>query len=59
VCGDDSHVAFRQKFPDEKVSVTECVVVMQQVVLLSLKFGAKSSHYFHAAAVKRHSSMRY
>jgi hypothetical protein len=41
--GDDSHV-FGQKFHGEKGSARRCVVVMQQSVLLPLKFGAKSSH---------------
>jgi hypothetical protein len=44
--GDDGHAAFGHKFPGEKGSVKRCVVVMQQPVLLSLKFGAKSSHIF-------------
>jgi hypothetical protein len=38
--GDDSHVAFGQKFP----GVGWCIVMMQQMVLLSPKFGSKSSH---------------
>jgi hypothetical protein len=32
--------------PGEKVRMRRCVVVMQQSVLLSPKFGAKSSHIF-------------
>jgi hypothetical protein len=44
--GDDSHVVFGQKFPGEKGSVRRCVVVMQQSVLLSPKFGPKSWHIF-------------
>jgi hypothetical protein len=44
--GDDSHVAFCQKFPCEKGSVRRRVVVMQQSVLLSPKFLAKSSKIF-------------
>jgi hypothetical protein len=44
VGGDDSHVVFGQKFPGEEGSVRRCVDVMQQSVLLSPKFGAKSSH---------------
>jgi hypothetical protein len=44
--GDDGHIDFVQKFPDEKESVRWCVVVMEQPVNLSLKFGAKSSHIF-------------
>jgi hypothetical protein len=46
VAGDESHVFFGKKFPGEKGSVGRCVVVMQQPVLLSSKFGAKSSHIF-------------
>jgi hypothetical protein len=41
---DNSHVVFGQKFPGEKGSVIQCVVVMQWPVLLSPKLGAKSSH---------------
>jgi hypothetical protein len=37
---------FSQKFPGEKGSVRRCVVVMQQPVLLSPKFGSKFSHIF-------------
>jgi hypothetical protein len=33
VGGDDSHVVFSQKLPDEEGSVRRCVVVMQQPVL--------------------------
>jgi hypothetical protein len=44
--GDNSHVGFGQKFSDEKGSVRQSVVVMQQPVLLSPKFGVKSSHIF-------------
>jgi hypothetical protein len=54
--GDDSHVVFGQKFTGEKESVRRCVVVMQQLVLLSSKFGAKSLHIF-TVTVKRDSSM--
>jgi hypothetical protein len=43
---DYSHVVFGKKFPGEKGSVKRCVVVIQQQVLLSPKFGAKSSHIF-------------
>jgi hypothetical protein len=43
---DDSHAVFSQKFPDEKGSVRQCVVMMQQLVLLSPKFGANSLHIF-------------
>jgi hypothetical protein len=44
--GEDSHVAFGNKFPGENRSVRECVVMMQQPVLLPPKFGAKFSHIF-------------
>jgi hypothetical protein len=44
--GVDSHVVSGQKFHGEKWSVRRYVVVMQQPVLLSPKFGAKSSHIF-------------
>jgi hypothetical protein len=40
VGGDDSHFVFGQEG-----SVRRCVVVMQQPVRLSPKFGAKYSHY--------------
>jgi hypothetical protein len=46
VGGNDSRVIVGQKFPSEKESVRWCVVVMQQPVLLSPKFWAKSSHIF-------------
>jgi hypothetical protein len=35
---------FGKKFPGEKGSVRQCGVVMQQPILLSPKFGEKSSH---------------
>jgi hypothetical protein len=44
--GDDSHVVFGQKFPDEKGSVQLCIVMMQQPVLLSPKFEVKPLHIF-------------
>jgi hypothetical protein len=60
--GDDSHVVFSkkfpdekgsmrwyivsQKFPDEKGSMRWYIVIMQQPLILSLKFGAKSLHIF-------------
>jgi hypothetical protein len=45
--GDKGHVVFgKKKIPTEKGHVRWCVVVMQQPVLLSPKFGAKSSHIF-------------
>jgi hypothetical protein len=46
VDGNDGHVIFCQEFLGEKGSVRRCVVVMQQPVLLSPKFGVKSSHIF-------------
>jgi hypothetical protein len=44
--GDYNHCFFVKKFSGEKGSVRRCVVVMQQPVPLSPKFGAKSSHIF-------------
>jgi hypothetical protein len=44
--GGGSHVVFGKKFPGEKGIVKQCVVVMQQPVILLSKFGAKSSHIF-------------
>jgi hypothetical protein len=44
--GNDRHVVFGKKFRGEKGSVRQCVVMMRQPVLLSQKFGAKSSHIF-------------
>jgi hypothetical protein len=44
--GDNSHVVFGKTFPGGKGSVRRCVVVMQQPIVLSPKFGAKSSHIF-------------
>jgi hypothetical protein len=40
-----------------KGRVRWCVVMMQQAVLLLVKFSAVFA-YFHAVAIKRHSSMR-
>jgi hypothetical protein len=37
---------FGQRFPPGKGSVRQCVVIMQQSVLLSPKFEAMSSHIF-------------
>jgi hypothetical protein len=42
----DSHIVFSEEFHDEKGSVRRYVVVMQQPVLLSPTFGAKSSQIF-------------
>jgi hypothetical protein len=55
---DGSRVSFGQKFPGEEGSVRLSVVVMQQLVLLSSKFGSKSLHTFTQSPLKRHSSMR-
>jgi hypothetical protein len=44
--GDDSNVGFAKEFPGKKESVRWGVVEMQQPVLLSSKFWAKSSHIF-------------
>jgi hypothetical protein len=44
--GDDSRVVFGQKFPGEKGSVIQCIVMMQQSVPLLPEFSAKSSHIF-------------
>jgi hypothetical protein len=46
VSGDDGHVVFDQKFHDEKGSVRQYVVVMQEPVLLSPKFSEQSLHIF-------------
>jgi hypothetical protein len=46
VVGNNSHVAFGERFPCGKGSVRLCVVLMHQLVLFSPKFGAKSSHIF-------------
>jgi hypothetical protein len=40
--GDDNHVAFSQIFPGEKGNARSCVIVMEERVVLSLKFGVKS-----------------
>jgi hypothetical protein len=45
VGGDDSHIVFDQEFNGEKGSVRRCVFVIQQPVLLSPMFGAKSSKF--------------
>jgi hypothetical protein len=37
---------FVKEFPGEKGSVRQFVIMMQQPVLLSPKFGAKFSHIF-------------
>jgi hypothetical protein len=46
VDGSDNHFVFGKKFSGAKGSVRQRVVVTQQPVLLSPKFGAKSSHIF-------------
>jgi hypothetical protein len=43
--GDDSHVSGK-KFSGEKGSERQCIVMMQQPVLLLQKFEAKSLHIF-------------
>jgi hypothetical protein len=45
VMGDDIHVVFGQKIPDEEVTVGKCA--MEQPILFSPKFGVKSSHSHH------------
>jgi hypothetical protein len=42
--GDGSHIVSGKKFPVGKGSERRCIVVMQQPVLLSPKFGSKSFH---------------
>jgi hypothetical protein len=49
---------FGKKLPGDEGSVRRCVVVMQQPVLLSPKFGGEVIVHFHTFAVKRHTSMR-
>jgi hypothetical protein len=44
--GEDSCVVFGKKFPGEKGSMRWFIVVMQQQVIMSPKFGAKSWHIF-------------
>jgi hypothetical protein len=41
-----SHVIFGKNFSGEKGSVRRCVLVMQGAILLSPKFGEKSSSIF-------------
>jgi aerobic-type carbon monoxide dehydrogenase small subunit (CoxS/CutS family) len=43
---DDSHVVFGKKVSSEKGSVSRCVVLVDEPVLLSPKFGTKSSRFF-------------
>jgi hypothetical protein len=52
VGGDDSNIILSQKFPSEKGSVRWCVIMIQQPVLLSSKFGAKADF------IGCHSNMR-
>jgi hypothetical protein len=47
-CGIDNHVAFGKKFCRENGSVRWYVVIMQQPVLLSPKFGGETFAYFHS-----------
>jgi hypothetical protein len=44
--GDYSHVVFGKKFPGEKGIMRQSIVMIQQLFILSPKFGAKSSHIF-------------
>jgi hypothetical protein len=44
--GDDSHIVVGQKFSGENGRMRWCTVMMQQPVLLSPKFEAKSLHIF-------------
>jgi hypothetical protein len=44
VGGGDRHIVSVQKFPGENGSVRWCIIIMQQPVVLSPKFMAKSSH---------------
>jgi hypothetical protein len=44
--GDNSHVVFGKRFSGENASVRRWTVVTQQLALLLLKFGTKSSHIF-------------
>jgi hypothetical protein len=46
VGGEQQSCCFGKKFHCEKGSVRQCIVVMQKPVLLSSKFGVKSSHIF-------------
>jgi hypothetical protein len=46
VGGGNSHVVFGKKFPGQKGSVRRCVVMMQEPVPTSPKFGTKSLHIF-------------
>jgi hypothetical protein len=43
---DNSHIVCGKKYPAAKGNVRQGIVVMKQPVLLSPKFGAKSSHIF-------------
>jgi hypothetical protein len=50
---DDSQVVFGQKFPGEKESVRQCIVMIQQPVV----WGEVLAH-FYENGIKRRSSMR-
>jgi hypothetical protein len=54
--GDDSHVGFGKTLADEKQSVRQCFVLMQQPVLLSPKF-EPSFHTFSCSHYESHTSM--
>jgi hypothetical protein len=54
---DDSHVAFCQKFPNEKGSVKRYFVVTKES-FFSVKVLEKIFAHFHVVIVQRHNSMR-
>jgi hypothetical protein len=53
----DSHVVFGKKFPGEKGSVKQCIVMMQQSVSFVAKVRWEVVAHFYVAA-NRHSSVR-
>jgi hypothetical protein len=57
VGGDDSHVAFCQKFPGEKGTVRQCCNDATASYFVAKVRGEAVAH-FHAVAMKRHSSLR-
>jgi hypothetical protein len=44
--GGDGNVVFGEKFAGEKRNLRRCIAVMQQPIILSPKFGMKSSQIF-------------
>jgi hypothetical protein len=46
---DDSYAVFGKKFPGEKGSMRQCIVMMQQPFLLLPQFGMKFSQIFTQA----------